>query len=81
MKMAFGFLLASVLAAVVVAYILTKFFREPEMPSLPQNPWWGEGEPQAEDTAIRPFTINIPDEVSFSKNQLWVPSNAVTMII
>nr|XP_027223680.1 juvenile hormone epoxide hydrolase 1-like [Penaeus vannamei]XP_027223681.1 juvenile hormone epoxide hydrolase 1-like [Penaeus vannamei] len=62
MKMAFGFLLASVLAAVVVAYILTKFFREPEMPSLPQNPWWGEGEPQAEDTAIRPFTINIPDE-------------------
>lgn len=66
MKMAFGLLLASVLASIAVAYILMKLFREPEMPCLPQNPWWGEGKPQEEDTSIRPFTINIPDEVSFS---------------
>lgn len=36
----------------------------PERPDI-EDIWWGSGDPSKVDTSIKPFKINIPDDVSF----------------
>ncbi|KAF7279219.1 hypothetical protein GWI33_007537, partial [Rhynchophorus ferrugineus] len=42
-----------------VYFILTKL---PPVPTIPET-YWGPGQPKPDDTTIRPFKIDIPDEV------------------
>ncbi|KAK7065570.1 epoxide hydrolase [Halocaridina rubra] len=53
-----------VLIAIVVAGLAYKIGEKitfiPPIPHLDPSPWWGPGNPQTEDTAIRPFKIRIP---------------------
>lgn len=39
-----------------------RFMRIPPVPTLDLDPWWGPGEPHAEDTSIRPFRIDIAEK-------------------
>jgi hypothetical protein len=57
-----------VVAAIIVIVILKlvdkvrKLFKIPPLPYL-EDTWWGPRDKSEEDTAIKPFTINVPDEV------------------
>ncbi|KAK4316994.1 hypothetical protein Pmani_011895 [Petrolisthes manimaculis] len=47
---------------VVVAGAAWWVMVEPPLPHLHPDPWWAPGHPKPEDTSIRKFTINIPQE-------------------
>lgn len=57
-----------------LAYTIQKVMQEPPLPHLEPNPWWGPGEPKPEDTSIKPFKINIPQQdVEDLKKRLALP--------
>lgn len=52
-----------VLVAVLSWYIAVKINTVPDLPKLEPNPWWGPGESREQNTKIRPFKIDIPQQV------------------
>lgn len=51
-------------AAVYVGLQINSLLEVPPVPKL-EEVWWGPGgRPAEEDTAIKPFKINVPNEVS-----------------
>lgn len=58
-----------VITAIVVIFILKfvhkikQLFKTPEIPYL-ENTWWGSRPESEEDTSIKPFTVQVPDEVN-----------------
>ncbi|EFA00566.1 Juvenile hormone epoxide hydrolase 1-like Protein [Tribolium castaneum] len=54
--------LVLVIITVLTAYQISKLFETPPVPKL-ENTWWGPRDPSKEDTAIKPFKINVSDEV------------------
>lgn len=60
--LAFG-LIAAILSGIL--YFQFKSFFEPaHIPKLEEK-WWGKGDPQKSYVKIRPFKIDISDEVRF----------------
>lgn len=55
--------LAGVLVLLGTVYIYVKLTRVPPVPTIEEK-WWGPGNALKEDSAIKPFKINIPDQVS-----------------
>ncbi|XP_071517142.1 juvenile hormone epoxide hydrolase 1-like [Panulirus ornatus] len=54
-----------VLVVMVVAWManmVSKMLKEPPLPVLDPNPWWGPGEPQPEDISINRFEINFSEK-------------------
>lgn len=51
-----------ILTIALVGYKLTGLFEKPPLPKL-NNQWWGPGDKSKENTAIRPYKIEFPDEV------------------
>ncbi|XP_027222530.2 epoxide hydrolase 1 [Penaeus vannamei] len=51
--------LVTSLLALGLAFLL---MREPPLPPLDPDPWWGPGHRQPEDVTVRPFKIDIPEE-------------------
>ncbi|XP_047479499.1 epoxide hydrolase 1-like [Penaeus chinensis] len=48
--------------------------REPPLPSLEPDPWWGPGRRQPEEDTVRPFKIDIPkEEVADFRTRLSLP--------
>ncbi len=45
------------------AVFLAQLFKTPPIPQI-KDQWWGEGNPKLQDETIKPFQIDIPDEVS-----------------
>lgn len=45
------------------ALLLQKLFKQAELPDLPQDQWWGPGEPRKLNEGIKEFKINVPDTV------------------
>lgn len=61
-------LLSAALSVVYVGIKVNKLlFEIPPLPKL-ENTWWGPGESGEDDTAIRPFKVNVPDEVNPQRN-------------
>lgn len=57
-------LIASFAVLLVAVYLQWKsLFEVPPLPQL-EDTWWGPRDPSKEDTEIRPFKINVSDEVS-----------------
>ncbi|NP_001161902.1 juvenile hormone epoxide hydrolase-like protein 5 precursor [Tribolium castaneum] len=54
--------LVLVIITVLTAYQISKLFETPPVPKL-ENTWWGPRDPSKEDTAIKPFKINVSDEI------------------
>jgi len=55
--------LTSNLILVLIAVTIWKVYdlnRNPPLPTLDPNPWWGPDPPSKDDTSIKPFKINIP---------------------
>lgn len=52
---------------VLVFLELRPIFQVPPKPELGEK-WWGPGEPGKEDTSIKPFKINVPDEVNINSS-------------
>ncbi|XP_066259210.1 juvenile hormone epoxide hydrolase 1-like [Euwallacea similis] len=51
------------LLALTVGYVIyEKFNNVPEVPSFPDT-WWGKGDPSKEETAIKPFKIDVSKEI------------------
>ncbi|KAK9875016.1 hypothetical protein WA026_005826 [Henosepilachna vigintioctopunctata] len=51
---------------VSIIFVLKKYWDKlSEIPPVPKlkNEWWGPGQPEGEDNSIKPFEINISDEV------------------
>ncbi|XP_030766077.1 juvenile hormone epoxide hydrolase 1-like [Sitophilus oryzae] len=46
----------------VIAYFFLKSSKIPPVPTIEET-WWGPGSPKKEDATIKPFKINVPDEV------------------
>lgn len=47
------------------SYVRNLFFHVPPLPVIKEERWWGPGKPYAnEDTSIKPFSINVSEEVS-----------------
>jgi len=47
-----------------IAFKIHSLSQPPPLPKLDENAYWGPGKPPAkEDTSIKPFKINVPDEV------------------
>lgn len=55
--------LVFLIVTVLTAYQISKLFDTPPVPKL-ENTWWGPRDPSKEDTSIKPFKINVSDEVS-----------------
>lgn len=57
-----GFLRVLVVGLVVagIGHLVWHCRQEPQLPYIDPNPWWGPGERRQDDTAIRPFKINVP---------------------
>lgn len=54
---------ASVAVLIVGVYMKTKsLFEVPPLPQL-EDVWWGPRDPSQENTEIRPFKIDVSDEV------------------
>ncbi|XP_063601109.1 juvenile hormone epoxide hydrolase 1-like [Penaeus indicus] len=63
--------LVAALGALGLACLL---MREPPLPSLDPDPWWGPGPRQPEDVTVRPFKIDIPEEeVADFRTRLSLP--------
>lgn len=45
-----------------MANMVSKMLKEPPLPVLDPNPWWGPGEPQPEDISINRFEINFSEK-------------------
>lgn len=63
--MGLGCKIVLVVFAALAAYVgfqIKGMLDAPEVPKL-DEPWWGPGKPGQDDTAIKPFKINVPDEV------------------
>lgn len=57
------FLLVSTVVLAFIGYkVQNTLYSIPEKPIL-KDTWWGPGSPKAEDTSIKPFKINISDQV------------------
>lgn len=55
--------LVVILTAITVFSKIKSALEYPEKPQI-EDVWWGAGEPSKTDTSIRPFKINVQDEVS-----------------
>nr|QPN96961.1 juvenile hormone epoxide hydrolase [Macrobrachium rosenbergii] len=71
---AIKFLVVGVLVAGVAFKVAEKMLVIPPIPAIDPNPWWGPGQPQPEDTTIKPFKIKIPEnDVEDLKARLGLP--------
>lgn len=52
-------LIGSALSAV---YISQLFLKNPPIPQI-KDQWWGDGTPKVQDESIKPFKIEVSDEV------------------
>lgn len=65
-------ILISILIAMTLYSTMKSMFKYPETPQV-ENIWWGAGEPSKTDTSIRPFKINVADNVSIWGNaNVWL---------
>lgn len=48
--------------SVIIYFQLKPIFELPQIPEV-EEIWWGRGDPKKTDTKIRPFKIDISDEV------------------
>lgn len=61
--------LVSILIAVSLYFKIKLVFESPAKPIV-DDIWWGPGDPSTTDTNIKPFQINVSDDVSnFSLEQ------------
>ncbi|KAB7505556.1 Juvenile hormone epoxide hydrolase 1 [Armadillidium nasatum] len=67
----------NILILLFIGYTAWKIYdlnRNPPLPVLEENPWWGPGKPGKDDTAIKPFKIKIPqEEIQHLKKLLSLP--------
>lgn len=61
-----------ILAVITVfaGYKINNLLQPPPPPKL-DEPWWGSGDPSKQDTSIRPFQVNVSEQVgliTFIKN-------------
>lgn len=59
--------LVVLLTAITVFSKIKSALEYPEKPKI-NDIWWGAGEPSKTDTSIRPFKINVQEEVSTEIN-------------
>ncbi|XP_049789742.1 juvenile hormone epoxide hydrolase 1-like [Schistocerca nitens] len=52
-----------VASLVIVVALFWAKLNETAPPPVLRSEWWAQGQPQAVDTSIRPFKINVPDQV------------------
>ena len=60
-EMAFIRKLLLIFGALAAIYI-AQLFKIPPIPQI-KDEWWGEGNPKLQDETIKPFKIEIPNEV------------------
>ncbi|XP_044269723.1 juvenile hormone epoxide hydrolase 1-like [Tribolium madens] len=60
--MKLGTKIGFITATIITAYLIGKYLLTPTIPTL-ENTWWGSRDPTTEDTSIKPFKINISEEV------------------
>ncbi|KAJ8948747.1 hypothetical protein NQ318_017916 [Aromia moschata] len=51
-----------ILSALLYFKVIKPLYDVPPVPQLKET-WWGSGDPAQEDTSIRPFKINVSDEI------------------
>lgn len=58
--------ISKILITILISGSVYFYVKVKEIPSIPtlEEKWWASGSPQKEDTTIRPFKINISDEVN-----------------
>lgn len=61
-------LLVSIFAAITVFSVIKPMFDAPEKPEV-GDVWWGSGEPGKIDSKIKPFKIQVSEDVSISNIQ------------
>lgn len=56
--------LSGIAVTVYLAYVFNKGSDPPPLPVLKADFWWGPGEARKVDESIRPFKIQVPNEVN-----------------
>ena len=62
-KMGFVFKLFIIGSAFSAVYLASFLHRNTPIPRLNEE-WWAEGKPAIKDESIKPFKIDVPDEVN-----------------
>lgn len=65
--------LTGIIGTVYLAYVFNQSSDPPPLPVLKDDFWWGPGEAKKVDESIRPFKIQVPNEVI--KNEIKIKSN------
>lgn len=63
-------LLSGVIGAVYIGYVVKEMLEPPPLPVLKDDVWWGPGEARKVDESIRPFKIQISNEVTELKKMI-----------